>query len=245
MHQTHLARLLLVACLAFAIASIFRLLDLQDTSASVACGGLDAFFAGTEPNLTNVVSVKADISSVVPPALCGAEWSDSSIWVLLGSGHLNNGCALAQVGYGRMQGDATIKVFAEYGWDCQNMIPPKIVFDAPAGNHNYMVTYKRPPKLSKRKIHMWFDGQRVAKTNFDPEVKWGELPWDEEWNGETHDEGDDIPGTVNVPAFFANMRHQTCRGCAWEEPVDLWLTSSSNRYAFQWNLSDNFQIWTR
>jgi hypothetical protein len=245
MNRIYFVRLVGIFCLSLAIASLLRVIDVHSSLAAVQCDILKWHFDGTDAKITNVVGVQATISSVPPPALCGEVWSDSSIWVLLGSGDLLNGCALAQVGYGRSIDHPKIKVFAEYGIDCDGMIPPIVMFKAPPGNHKYQVQYKRPPVAAKRKIHMWFDNIRVAKTNFDPEVAWGGQPWDEEWNGETHDEGDDVPGTPNVPAFFTLMRHKTCKACAWEIPVDLVLRSTSNRYAFKWNAADNFQIWTK
>jgi hypothetical protein len=68
--------------------------------------------------------------------------------------------------------------------------------------------------------------------------------WDEEWDGETHDLGDDMPGTVATPEFFSNLQHLPCNGCAWVAPTGLFIKSDSDRYGFQWDNNIQFHIWT-
>lgn len=184
------------------------------------------------------------MSTVNPPALCGAPHSASSAWVMLENSD-NNECAYAQVGYLRLQGMNNLKVFAEYSKDCDDFVN-KIAFDAAPGNHKYQVHYNRKPIPANRKIHMWMDNVRVAKTNFDPEVVWGNQPWGGQWEAETHDEGDDVPGTLNIPLFFSNMEVRPCKGCAWIQPAGLKVSSSSARYAAQWNIQNQmFRVWTK
>lgn len=109
-HQ--LFRFVGIVCLSFVMASFLRTVDLRSTLAAVACTGFDYYFVGTNPRGANVVGVSADMSTVNTPALCGSSHSDSSAWVMIENSD-NNECAYAQVGYGRMPNDSTLKVFAE------------------------------------------------------------------------------------------------------------------------------------
>ncbi|MBI4670932.1 MAG: hypothetical protein HY741_04585 [Chloroflexi bacterium] len=202
-------------------------------------------FDGTDVKTTTINGIRADISTTKPPALCGADTSDSSIWVALATAdYVANPCSLAQSGYGIHEGQNTIFVFAQYGVGNCNMVPPIIVVEAPQGNHTYEVGYIRRANVAKRKATMWYDGHRIAKTNFDPEAKWGGQPWAYRYAAEVHDYGDDTMGTPDVQAFFTNIRIRECKGCGFFIPTGLGLDSDSDRQKWKWDDADTFRVWT-
>jgi hypothetical protein len=93
---------------------------------------------------------------------------------------------------------------------------------------------------------MWFDNYRITKTPFDPGAKWGAQNWDREWNGETHDYGDDIPGTSASPTYFTNLLFQSCQGCGWTTPgVSATTNYLPARYGLTQDTSPSFHIWTK
>lgn len=246
MKSSFFVRLIAMTCLSFVLATGLRMLDLGSTLAAVACQGQDYYFIGTDVKKTTVAGISSDISTTNPPALCGASYSDSSIWDAIATGdYYNNPCGLAQSGYGRHQGQSSIFVFAQYGYGNCSMVPPIIVVEVPAGNHTYQVVYKRPANANKRRAVMWFDNQRIARSNFDPEVRWGAQPWAFRYASEAHDYGDDVMGTPSVPAYFSNIAIRACKGCSWVTPSGLLLGTSSLRYDWLWDQAYTFHTWTK
>ncbi|MBI4670099.1 MAG: hypothetical protein HY741_00305 [Chloroflexi bacterium] len=232
----------IILCVASFLAIGLHGLLQGSASASQPCTAPTILFDGTEAKFTQVVGVSASLDSIGPP-LCGnAWWSDSSYWVLLGGNAQQDACALAQAGLGKSP-NLAIKVFAEYGKSCNDNPPTiRVVWgNAQAGTHKYQVKYN----ANKHKAIMRYDGLVITRTNFDPAAVWGAQPWDEEWNAEVHDPGDDVPGTAAVPEFFSVLRHATCQACAWEAPVGLRLKSDSDRYDWSWDTNEKFHIWTK
>lgn len=99
---------------------------------------------------------------------------------------------------------------------------------------------------------MWIDNVRIASTNFDPALPrpngWGAQPWGRQYLAETHDIGDDIPGTApgtpDGPAVFSTMQYQSCNGCAWLAPAGLTYRHDHGRYHSSRPNNSTLRVWT-
>lgn len=207
------------------------------------------YFDGIGDASSNVIAVSANINSR-EPRLCTLrqgveEHSASSIWVLLGGGVNSDECAFAQAGYVKRR-NTTVKLFTQWGANCGHLSPIEIWGVATEGNHLYQVRYNE----NRRKVNMWIDDIRRAYTDFDPGQPipngWGPQPWFRQWKAETHDRGDDTPGTSTNRVIFSYMLYQSCFvDCGWIPPAGLTAASSDPRYRFSHPDDSTLQIWTR
>ncbi|MFZ5920830.1 MAG: hypothetical protein ACOYY3_07245 [Chloroflexota bacterium] len=204
--------------------------------AATNCQGFAYNFTGTDPIPMTHWGIKAGINTKVP-ALCGASYSDSSVWVMMAGG---GNCEYAQSGYGRHQGQSTVYFFAQYSKNCSTPVTHKETSVA-SGTHTYRAAYN----FSTGKISMYVDTTLLLTTNFDAGINW--TPgWVPQWEGETHDPGDDVPGSQTSRVYFSNMKIIASHGGPWVTPSGLTGSSTSSRYGFAWNSQDSkFNIWTK
>lgn len=208
------------------------------------CGTYGPYHVGTgSDHVVAVTGVSVNLNSR-EPLLCqgSANWSASAVWTNIGS--ITN-CGWSQAGYFKTPG-LSIKVYGEYNKNAcyfPNSGYMRVVWGTgQAGVHTYQVNYN----AKKQKANLWYDSNVITGTPFDPGVEWGAQPWDREWNGETHDRGDDMPGSAASPVFFTNLLYKNCQGCAWVDPgLRATLNTLPERYGLQQDAGSSFHIWTK
>ena len=87
----------------------------------------------------------------------------------------------------------------------------------------------------------------MLTSSFDPTIAWGPAAtWEPEYEGETHDNGDDMPGTASSPTYFQNMAIKTSVNTeTWAAPTGLTVSSDSSRYDTAWDTNSQMHIWTK
>jgi hypothetical protein len=215
-----------------------------NVSAAIACQGSGAFFAGTQPINQQLYGVRANIT-VRNPYLCttpNSPWSASFAWVMIAN---NARTGYAQAGYVKMYGNSQSYTFSEYDQDLNN--PPSFtrkVFSAASGSPLYKVLYSK----ATGKLSMYSDSTYLDVTNFDPTIAWGPAStWNPQYEGETHDNGDDIPGTMGSQVYFQNMSIKTSVNYdTWSAPVSSVMTIDPlYRYSVVQDNSSQIRIWTK
>lgn len=207
--------------------------------ATAACSGFNVQFDGNIPKQETNYITEANITTR-GIALCGSSHSSASVWAMITGGGGNDG--YAQSGYLRTAGQTGSHMFSQYT-QCQNCaFYTKEVGAPPAGSPQYVENYN----FTAGNIGMYVNGSTLlATTNFDPAFVWTG-PWVPEWEGETHDNGDDMPGSSTSPTYFENMYIKTCRSCGLSHPTGQSLSSDSSRYGVAWNTTNvEFHIWTK
>ena len=206
------------------------------------CQTFGWYFSDTDLKFMPVFGAKASINTEIP-ALCGGPYSSSSAWAMIVGG---DGIAdYAQVGYIQEAGDSAIRYWAEYSTHL-SQYPIRRFGEVASGTHTYLAQYN----FSDGKIYMYVgntDGSYtlLAITEFSVDTFWlpGRSP---EWNGETHYQADDIPGTFANPVYFSNLRIIASRDGPWVTPSELAGGSTSSHYGFEWDIiNDTFHIWTK
>ena len=206
-------------------------------SAATSCQGFVYNFDGTDPTSLNTYETGSNISTMTP-ALClnNETWSLSAIWDMVAGSGANQ---YAQIGYLRLYGQSTVYYFAEYD---KNASTPFVrqTYGAASGTHNYDVLYI----FSTGVMQMSLDSSVKLSTNFDPAVWWS-APWTPQWEGETHDPGDDIAGTSSSPVYFSSMCYKPNRSSGCVTPSGLTVSSTLSRYHVAWNTQNTkFHVWT-
>lgn len=213
--------------------------------ANGTCQGQHNNYVGTgTDSVVAVVAVSVDLNSR-EPAICNtsASWSGSAVWTSIVS---TTNCGWSQAGYLKKPG-LSIKVYGEYNKSsCSVFQPPNYMLviwgTGQAGVHTYQVKYNSNKHLAK----MWYENNVITTTPFDPGAQWGAQPWDREWNGETHDPGDDMPGSAASPAFFTNLLYQNCQTCSWLDPgIPATTNTRPDLYGLQQDAGSSFHIWTK
>jgi len=229
-------RMMSVATVLVVLALLLNPSAPQPACAAIACQGFAYNFTGTDPKSMTHYGIKADVNTKTP-ALCGGSHSDSSVWVMMAGGGSGQ---YAQVGYGRHQGQSSVYYFAQYKKNASTAAVHKETTVA-SGTHNYNVIYN----FSNGHLYMYVDTTKILESNFDPAVSW--TPgWQPQWEGETHDPGDDIPGSSSSPVYFSNMKIIATRGGPWVTPSGLTGSSTHSRYGFAWDTQNTkFHIWTK
>jgi hypothetical protein len=224
-------------CLSLALVATFVAASPSTVLGAVACGSGPTFvFDGTEPPGNHNYGVRADLEKRVP-ALCGANWSDSSLWVMT-----TGGCSeeYMQSGYGRHQGEGTVYPFAQYDLGIGSSFVHKQLGDPPpAGSSTYYTKYN----FSTGKISGVYDNQTLLSVNVD--IAWctgrGSL-----FDAETHDEGDDVPGTAANKASVSSMVKIASRGGGWVNLTNQKISSESDRYDVDWSVNQqHMRVWTK
>lgn len=206
------------------------------TQANTSCSGFVANFDGTNPINNNMAGAGANISTHVP-WLCTTNdtSSDVSVWAMIAGG---GNSEYAQAGYGRHYGQSTVYYFTEYDQN-SSTAPVHKEYGSPGGGttHNYYAAYGQQNGYAI----MMIDNSVGDITNFNPSLYWSE-PWSPEWEGETHDAGDDMPGTSGNPTVFSNM--DWLQGNNWLSTSGLSVSSTSSRYGVSQASGTQFNIWT-
>ena len=229
----------LLSSIAVALSALLALTYLGPVvtvRAAVNCSGFTGEFDGTDPPGQHNYGVKATIEKRVP-ALCGAQWSDSSIWVMT-----TGGCdeEYIQAGYGRHNGQADVFPFAQYDLGVGTPFVDKQVAQAvPAGSKVYYTKYN----FSTGNISATYDGTTLLSVNVDTSWCTGR---GSQYEAETHDFGDDVPGTAANKADVDNMLVITGRAGNWVAPQGLTVSSTSNRYDVDWAVNQtHMRVWTK
>lgn len=213
------------------------LTDVLQQKPILTCSGPTHAFVGTDPVEMNFYGIRATLNTQ-NPALCGASHSDSSVWVMISSSPEIGG--YAQVGYGKRTGQASPVYFLEFKKNYQTQRVRTEYYHV-SGVHTYQVQYLP----TQGRLCMYYDGVLLRCADFDPIVAWGS-GWRPLWDAETHDLGDDVPGTALAPVYFSNLRIQKTRGGSYVSPSGLTISSDSSRYRVAWDTSDiKFHIWTQ
>ncbi len=230
---------LLTISTAIAAPLLFSSPSLGVAQAATTCGLYGSVFDGT--NVTGIThyGVTANITAQ-KGALCGGSGSTSTAWTMIAS---NAYGGYAQSGYGHDPGSSSVYQFAEYLKNSSaNFVYKQGAIVTPGTKTNYKQLYNFNSGL----ISMWIGNNDLLDTNFDPAIAWSGSTWFAEWEGETHYNGDDMPGTSGTPVHFTNMQVMNCRSCSWITPSGLTLSSDSTRYGIAWvNSQSSFNIWTK
>lgn len=213
----------------------------QAATTCLAQGASNYVFDGTAQQTTTY----ADYANLdtQQAALCttGNSASASAAWVMIAGGGSGNG--YAQVGILTQRGVPQMNYFVQWARDYPTPAgtPFYSSFEGVAsGSHNYQVLYD----FNQGALQLWTDSTMYTQTTFDPAVSWT-APWVNEWEGETHDPGDDMPGTASSPEHFSYLQYKACRGCGFQTPSGLQLSCVCSRYSYAWDTQNySFHIWT-
>jgi hypothetical protein len=227
-----------IAALAMAMT---LLLPAMPAAATASCSGAGNWFDGAYKSGTSLYAVDSTISKPNIPGLCGSTHSDVSVWSMIASGSNANTLGYAQSGYGRTHGESNVYYFAEYHHPYASGDVFKEGGVAAGG-----VEYDEYYDFSGGRIHMTVGSSTFLTTDYDPILYWS-APWQAQWFGETHDRGDDMPGTSSNPAYFSSLLIRTCRGCGLTTPSGVSLSDTyTTRYGEAWNTTNSkFHIWTK
>ena len=219
----------------------FAVFPANRVDAAISCQGRSTTYDGTSavPNnpYGSYYGANANIISHVP-LLCttNASWSDSAAWTMLAGGIPSQ--QYAQAGYGRMYGDSTAYYFTEYRQDGNHSFVRKEYGAISGGqNQNYQVAYN-----TGGYIDLWAAGNH-DRTNFNPVGIWS-TPFKPQWEGETHDPGDDVPGTASNPTTFANLEWELTANSGFSGVSGIVFSSGSPRYGISSSNQSQFNIWT-
>lgn len=207
-------------------------------NAALACSQAGYYFVGTDPVAVQHYGVRANIT-VRNPSLCtGGGTSDTSAWVMIGAGFREG---YAQAGYGKAPGNSQPINFAEYRRGAAHSFV-RVLSNPAAGAPLYQVVYVK----SSGRIQMFSDSILIRTTDFDVGLAWGPMStWVPQYEGETHNYGDDMPGTVTQPAYFQNMALKTdVNNNIWGVP-NLTVSSTSARYVAVKDSNSQIRIWTK
>lgn len=238
MIRSRTPRPLLVTALVVAASLVFAYAgpSVLVMRAAVNCSGSTLLFDGTDPPGQHNYGVKATIEKRTP-ALCGANWSDSSLWVMT-----TGGCdeEYIQSGYGRHSGEADVYPFAQYDIGVgQAFVHKQLANPVPAGSKVYYVKYN----FSSGAFSAWYDGQWLLSVNVDTNWCTGR---GSQYEAEVHDNGDDVPGTAANKASVDNMLVITSRSGVWVAPQGLTASSESARYDVDWAVNQtHMRVWTK
>ena len=96
---------------------------------------------------------------------------------------------------------------------------------------------------------MWAGGTLLDTTNFDPTLYWGlASTWRPLYEGETHDNQDDMPGNVALNTYFQNMAIKTDVNNNIWGTFNLGLQTTGdalNRYTNAKDSNSQIRIWTK
>ncbi len=151
-------------------------------------------------------------------------------------------CDYAQVGFGREPGQNNEKRFTEWSLNCtgnweRTLYPGFSAGDAEA----YLVEYS----FTDGKVRMYRnDGGDLLETSPSVDGHWG-TGWTGQFQGETFDAGDNIPGNSTNKTSFTQRTVRECHGCNYVDPSSYDLNSNLAVYKKAWtNEPKAFDIWT-
>ncbi len=115
-------------------------------------------------------------------------------------------------------------------------------FGSTAGGNYH--TYTAQYNTGTGHIDMLKDGSTLQSTNFNPIGVWSQ-PFEPDYEGETHDNGDDVAGTSSNPTFFLGMAWQQTAGGSYQDISNVGISSDSSRYGYKWYDPISMEIWTK
>lgn len=224
----------------------------SEALANGSCGTSSIYFDGPYSTQLGVWGERAWLTTRQAPFCTGSGYPSNLITafsMMQANPAKFNG--YAQSGYMEIQGTySSMQYFAEYKKDNTT---PFVRVIGPTGtglgstpttgsNHEYSAGYDG----SFNDIRIYVDNSEILDSNFNPYGYWPG-PWGPQWTGETHDTGDNVPGTSTAHASFTYMGVQTqCWGCAFSTPSGLSLfNNNANCYAGAYGSTDEsaFDIW--
>jgi hypothetical protein len=130
----------------------------------------------------------------------------SAIWDMLDGAFTNRANGYAQVGYWKTALATTETFFSQYidCFNCGHTPVTRIGASAGTQTHNYKTLYD---STNQQEV-MYVDSIVMDRTNFNPVQLWNG-PFDEQYLAETHDRGDDMPGTAGAHAQITNASRQS------------------------------------
>ncbi|MHB8378744.1 MAG: hypothetical protein ACYDB2_02355 [Acidimicrobiales bacterium] len=223
--------------------SVVELGSQQSSGATTTCGPSGHWNAGLGRTPQTNYYVQANITTNIP-GLCGATYSSSAAWTMIANSDLTipSGFGYAQSGYLRTYGNSTV-MFSEYLQCATCGFHRRTGAAPPSGSPLYDEVYN----FSLGAIQMYVDNNTylLDTTNFDPAFSWT-APWVPQWSGETHAQGDDMPGSASAPTYFSNLLIKRCRSCSLTTPTGMTLNVTSTRYGVAWDsVNSKFHIWTK
>lgn len=209
-------------------------------SASAACNNPGFFFDGFLSQ-NDPVGAKGFITdrniNVCGPSAAGS----ASAWIMLAGG---GSAQFAQIGFVRSGNSPTESLFTEYE---KNASTNAVFKSIPGFNYGTAHGYEVHYSFSANQINMIKGGNVMDSTNFNPKAAWGS-PWTGQFNGETHDRQDDIPGTPANKTDFSGLATQNCQSCGYTDPSNVCQCRDANTpdaYKFEWvNRPSHMAIWT-
>jgi hypothetical protein len=231
------ARIDIALFLVLSLTGLFYITSSPEAIAASCIAHGDYYFDGT-----NVGNVQRDGVTVritpYTPNLCNGSWSFSAVWDMLQAQGTDPN-QYAQVGYWRLYGQTTVYRFAAFSKNSSTQEVDKQGV-SPGSNDLFKVQYN----YSLGRMEMFINGGLFQPTNFDPAVSWNGN-WTPEWEGETHDTGDDIPGVQTNPVSFSSMQVKNCRDCTYHAPSGNSLSADATWYCFAWITDQTeFKLWT-
>lgn len=228
-----------LAAAAVLVIGIAALQAASTAEATTTCGSAGGWFDGAYKTGESLYSVSATLSNPNIPGLCGSSNSDVSLWPMIASGTNANVLGYAQSGYGRHSGESNTYYFAEYHH-------PNATGDVfkEGGVAASGVNYNEWYDFTGGHINMMVGSTTYLITDYDPILYWGS-PWQAQWFAETHQYGDDVPGTATNPAYVSSLQIKTCRSCGPTTPSGVVLYNNSARYAEGWDTTNSvFHVYT-
>jgi len=145
------------------------------------------------------------------PLLCttGDPGSSSSVWVMIAG----NGNGYAQSGYVRFANFPVARYFYEYNGqgDTQYVDPNAI-----GGGETHF--YKAYVNSGNGQAVMVRDSYVIGVTPWFVGAYWPS-PYQTQISGETHDAGDDMPGTAGNPTYFTNIQEEYDYNVGFQRPT--------------------------
>jgi hypothetical protein len=220
------------------------------------CGNSNSQQSGEETSFQNTIfGGKAEILAI-QPSICGST-ATSTIWggvaahSALKTG--SNYYGWAQAGYGQFGAD----VYRQHGYlefsqytkwclvispfTCASGYPVTDFHEAPPSTGPYIS--KSDYVGADNDIHLSYEGNVIAQTNFDPLSDW-DSAWFAEFAGEVHQIQPDTPGYSTDHAQVTNLQKDTGGG-TWADinsPSIVFPTNCRFHYAGQ--TGSDFDVWT-
>jgi hypothetical protein len=181
-----------------------------------------------------------------PIATCGStvgDTSGASIWVMLTPGQIAP--EYAQAGYLKIAGWNAPLAFEEYNDGSDEHPGWQAYYFGSIWSSGTAHSYKVDDSSVTNKIYIYIDGVQRFSPPWDPELVWA-TPWIAEYDAETYDRGDDVPGTLNSKVDYSILRAKYCTTCAWVAPHGATVSSDFSYYKVLWNSAPtSFWVWTQ
>lgn len=205
----------------------------SDPNTYAAFDGQNAFIGG--------YGAMADIMTENSACCTGSSNSANTIsaWALTVSN--NDAYEYAQAGYLKRFGvDSTPYAFSEYRESESYNFVRHIWVSLGTLRDGYNWEYKTYYDTNASEEAMVVNGVNLSRTNFNPYDLWAG-PWGQEWDGEVHDSGDEVPGTSSAPAKFTVVNYEPAMGGAFTTPFNE--KAARDQGCQTWIDDSNFNIY--